>query len=257
MIMRVTAAVVGAAAVVGLATSAWSQSAEQKGYAIAKAASERNMGYGDYSASGRMILRNKAGSEAVREFDYRSLEMRDGNRSLLVFNWPGDIRDTALLTHEREKGADSQWIFLPAQHRVKRIASASRSGSFVGSEFAYEDMVSQDLDAFNYKWLSEDSCCDIVQRMPKSKSGYSSQVVWFDKRNGTIPKVEYYNRGGALLKVLSATGYKQYNGFWRPATMTMSNRLTGKETILSWSNHQFGVGLSANAFTTRALERVR
>jgi len=31
-------------------------------------------------------------------------------------------------------------LYLPALKRVKRIASRNKSGSFMGSEFAYEDL---------------------------------------------------------------------------------------------------------------------
>jgi hypothetical protein len=240
-------------------SSAWGQSPQEKGYQIAKAASDQNDGYVDYSASGNMILKNKAGSAAVRDFDFKSMETADGDMSLLVFNWPGDIRDTGLLTHAHRASVDDQWIFLPAERRTKRIAGSGRSGSFVGSEFAYGDMVEQNLDKFSYKWLSEEACCNVVERIPKSSdSGYSREIVWFDKSNNTIAKIDYYNLGGTFLKTMTAAGYQQYKGrFWRPSTMTMINHLTGKQTTLAWRDQRFSVGLNAGEFTTEALGRVR
>jgi hypothetical protein len=206
-----------------------------------------------------MILKNKAGSTALRDFDFKSMETADGDMSLLIFNWPGDIRDTGLLTHEHRNRADDQWVFLPAERRIKRIAGAGRSGSFVGSEFAYADMVEQTLDKFSYKWLSEEACCNVVERIPKSAdSGYSREVVWFDKSNNTSAKIDYYNVGGTLLKTMTAVGYQKYAGrFWRPSTMTMVNHLTGKETSLAWRDQRFSVGLTASEFTTEALGRAR
>ena len=38
----------------------------------------------------------------------------------------------------------TQWLYLPALKRVKRIASDNKSGPFMGSEFAYEDIASQE-----------------------------------------------------------------------------------------------------------------
>jgi len=238
---------------------AWAQSSQERGYQIAKASSDQNNGYRDYSASGKMILKNKAGSASAREFDFKSIETGSGEMSLLVFNWPGDIRDTALLTHEHKTSADDQWIFLPAERRTKRIAGTGRSGSFVGSEFAYGDMVEQTLDKFTYNWLSEEACCNVVERVPKnSDSGYSREVVWFNKSNSTVAKVEYYNLGGTLLKTMTATGYQKFNGrYWRPANVTMVNHLTGKETTLAWHNQRFSVGLNVSEFNTEAISRVR
>jgi outer membrane lipoprotein-sorting protein len=242
-----------------LFSSAWGQSPQEKGYQIAKASSDQSNGYRDYSASGKMILKNKAGSAAARDFDFKSIETAAGEMSLLVFDWPGDIRDTALLTHEHRTSADDQWIFLPAERRTKRIAGTGRSGSFVGSEFAYGDMVEQTLDKFSYKWVSEEACCNVVERIPKSEdSGYSREKVWFDKSNSTVAKVEYYNLGGTLLKTMTATGYQKFKErFWRPSTVTMLNHLTGKQTTLTWHNQRFSVGLNVSEFTTEAIARVR
>jgi outer membrane lipoprotein-sorting protein len=240
-------------------SAAWGQSPQDKGYQIAKAANDQGKGYRDYSASGKMILTNKAGVAAVRDFDFKSMETAEGDLSLIVFNWPGDIRDTALLTHEHRTSSDDQWIFLPAERRVKRIAGAGKSGSFVGSEFAYEDMVEQNLDKFTYNWLSEEACCNVVVRIPKgADSGYSREKVWFDKSNNTFVKIEYYNLGGTLVKILTATGYQKHNGkFWRPSSMTMRNNLTGKQTTLEWRNQRFSIGLNASEFTTEAISRLR
>jgi outer membrane lipoprotein-sorting protein len=240
-------------------STAWGQSSQDKGYQIAKAASDQGKGYKDYSASGKMILTNNAGATSVRDFDFKSMETAAGDLALIIFNWPGDIRDTALLSHEHQTSPDDQWIFLPAERRVKRIAGTGRSGSFVGSEFSYEDMVEQNLDKFTYQWLAEEACCNVVDRFPKSAdSGYSHERVWFDKSNNRFAKIEYYNLGGNLVKTLTATGYQKYNErFWRPTTVVMSNRLTGKKTTLEWRNQRFSVGLKASEFSMDALNRVR
>ena len=258
--MRMLVSIIAAGIALSLTAfpSAWGQSAEEKGYRIAKTSSDQGKGYRDYAVSGKMALRNRAGTSAVRDFDFKSMEAGRGDLSMLVFNLPGDIRDTALLTHEHRQAADEQWIFLPAERRVKRIAGSGRSGSFVGSEFAYEDMVDQDIDKYTHKWVTDDECCHIVDRVSKHVTGYARQRVWYNKNTYTVAKIEYYNSAGTLYKTLVATGYQKYHGrFWRASTVTMSNHLTGKETVLSWSGHRFSVGLGANEFTTRALERVR
>ncbi len=51
-------------------------------------------------------------------------------------------------------------MFLPALERVKRISSRNKSGPFMGSEFAYEDLSSQEVDKYTYKYLRDESCAD-------------------------------------------------------------------------------------------------
>lgn len=129
----------------------------------------------------------------------------------------------------------------------------------MGSEFAYEDMAEKELNKFTYKWVGDQGCCNVVERYPKDEDlGYSMQKVWFDKSNRTVAKIDFYNLGNTLAKTMTATNYQEYNGrFWRPARMIMVNHLTGKQTTLEWSNFRFSLGLNADKFTTRALERVR
>ena len=72
---------------------------------------------------------------------------------------PKDVKGTATLTFTHKVGPDDQWLYLPALKRVKRITSENRSGSFVGSEFAYEDLGSQELEKYSKrKYIKEEPC---------------------------------------------------------------------------------------------------
>ena len=195
------------------------------------------------------------GGQSVRKFDFKARNIPNGNQNLLVFSWPGDIRETSLLTIGATGRDDDQWIFLPAAQRVKRISSSSRSGSFVGSEFAYEDMVDQGLDDFTYLWVREEGCCNVVETYPKFSSGYSKEVVWFDKKTGLPTQIEYYPKRGSKQKTLTVSGYNKYGNVWRPGLMHMENSLNGRSTDLAWSGFKFNVGLADSEFSTRAMER--
>lgn len=244
-------------------SAAFAQSAEQKGEDIAHRAGEAGKGYGDSQSSGQMILYTKGGSKSERRFNAKGLEGRGNNpsASLLVFDWPGDVRGTALLTYSYEKKDDDQWLYLPSVGRVKRISSSARSGSFMGSEFAYEDMTDQGAEEFNHKWVKDEGCptgggtCHVVDRTPKKRSGYSLQRVWFNASNLYVVQVQYFDRGGKHVKTLVSSGHKKHRGkFWRASKMRMVNHLTGKSTDLLWSGYSFGNGFSANDFSVQALK---
>lgn len=250
-----------------LALPALAQSPEERGLDIASRAAERVEGYEDTTAKGEMILRNAQGQESVRRFTSSSLEVQDdGDRTLFVFEWPGDIAGTALLTHAHKDSDDDQWLFLPALKRVKRISSSNRSSSFVGSEFTYEDLVPAELEKYSYVWRRDEPCpedpalaCHVYDRRPNDiASGYTKQVIWRDQEAYRIQQIDYYDRRQELLKTLVVDGYTLYEDrFWRPATMRMVNHLTGKSTEMRWSDYRFATGLGEADFTTRALERVR
>ena len=53
-------------------------------------------------------------------------------------------------------------------------------------------------------------------------------------------------------------GFQKYlDRFWRSSEVTMTNHLTGKSTVLLWSDYEFGTDLDLGDFTKTALKRVR
>jgi len=241
------------------------QSPEDKGLAIAREADRRDMGFGDVTADMQMILRNKQGQESERKIRIRTLEVKeDGDKSLTIFDTPRDVKGTAFLNFTHKKGDDDQWLYLPALKRVKRISSRNKSGSFMGSEFAYEDISSQEPEKYTYKWIRDEVYegleCFVVEYYPvdKKNSGYTKQVAWLDKDQYRVWKVEYYDRKNSLLKTLTFKGYRQYlDKYWRADEMYMVNHQTGKSTKLIMSNYKFRTGLKDRDFNQNSLKRVR
>lgn len=241
------------------------KSAEEQGLGIAQEADKRDSGFGDFTADMLMILKNKHGQKSERKIRTRTLEVKDdGDKSLSIFDTPRDVKGTAFLNFTHKKGDDDQWLFLPALKRVKRISSRNKSGSFMGSEFAYEDISSQEVEKYTYKWIRDEVYnkleCFVIERYPvdKKNSGYTRQVSWIDKSEYREWKVEFHDRKNSLLKTLTVKGYKKYLGkYWRPDEMNMVNHQTGKSTKLVWSNYKFQTGLSDKDFNKNSLKRAR
>lgn len=209
-----------------------------------------------------MILRNKQGEKSIRMLSMKTMEgQADGDKSLIVFSQPKDVDGTALLTFTHKTGSDDQWLYLPALKRVKRIASQNKSGPFVGSEFAYEDFNSQEVEKYNYKYVKDTDCgeqeCFMIERYPVDKySGYNKQIVWLDKKYYRVLKVEYYDKKNDLLKTLKLKKYKKYlDKYWRAHQLDMYNHQTHKRTTLLWRNFQFRNNFSDNDFTQSTLRR--
>lgn len=241
-----------------------------RGTTIANEADRRDAGFGDFAAAVSMTLRSKAQAESRREMSIRVLEgggdvsgSDEGDKSLIRFSEPGDIKGTTLLTHARKTGNDDQWIFLPAVKRVKRISSTNRSGPFAGSEFAYEDLVNQEPDKYTYAWIRNEDLNGmptfVVERVPVyDGSGYTRQVVWYDEAEYRVQRIEYYDRKNELLKTLTISGYEMYlDQYWRAAEMLMVNHQTGKSTTLVWQGYEFKTGLSELDFNKNKLQNAR
>ncbi len=241
------------------ASLAFGQTAEERGLQIAKAAEEADLGFGSSTVELKMTLKNKNGQTSERFLETNTLELtEDGDKSLIVFNSPKDVKGTATLTFTHKEGSDDQWLYLPSIARVKRISSNNKSGPFVGSEFAYEDLSSQEVEKYTYKFIAEEGSNLIVEQDPVDpKSGYTRRLVTYNKDKGyRIEKIEFYDRKNALLKTLTYSGYQLYKGkFWRADTFNMVNHQSNKETILEFSNYDFDVSLTEDDFSQVALKR--
>ena len=187
----------------------------------------------------------------------------DGDKSLIIFDTPRDIKGTAFLSFTHALVPDDQWLYLPALKRVKRISSSNKSGPFLGSEYAFEDLTSFEVPKFKYKYLREEALDDraalVIEFYPQYQhSGYTREIVWVDKERYIPLKIDYYDRKNALLKTLVYKGYRQYlEQFWRADQMLMSNHQTGKSTNLLWQNYQFKTDLSDRDFDRNSLKRAR
>jgi len=239
-------------------------SAEEAGLRLAKAARATQAGYGNFTASMAMTLRNKQGRESNREIRLKVIEVDDdGDRTLFVFDTPSDVKGTAFLVHSHKDKLDNQWLYLPALKRVKKISSSNQSGSFMGSEFSYEDMGTSEVEKFDHRYLGDESCaefqCYVLERVPKSEdSGYSRQLVLLDQQELRPIEIRYFNQRQEHLKTMMSEDYEVFlDNFWRSKKVTMTNHLTGKVTVLQWSNFQFQTDINSRDFTKTALKRIR
>jgi hypothetical protein len=237
---------------------------EARGLSIAVEADRRDSGFGDLTAELVMILRNRHGQESRRDVRIRTLEVEgDGDKSLSIFDRPRDVEGTAFLSFSHATGNDDQWLYLPALKRVKRISTSNKSGPFMGSEFSYEDISSQEVEEYTYRWLRDEQLNGIdtyvVEQVPVDRnSGYSRLLTWVDKSEFRPLKVEFYDRRSSLLKTLTYAGYNQYLGqYWRADQMSMENHQTGKSTVLEWTDYEFRTGLTDRDFDQNSLKRAR
>ncbi len=237
-----------------------------EGLRIATEWDARDQGFGDTRAFMKMELENRHGQKSIREMRTDTFEVPgqdDGDKSLVLFQKPRDVKGTAFLSFAHIQEPDDQWLYLPALKRVKRISSKNKSGPFVGSEFAYEDLSAQELKKYTYKWLQDEACgdaqCYVVEQTPTYKnSGYTRMVVWYDKAEYRQQKIEYYDRKKSLLKTLTYGDYRKYlDKYWRPHDMYMVNHQTGKKTRLKFEKIDFRVGLTDKDFSKNSLKRAR
>lgn len=237
----------------------------QKGLQIVREMERRDEGWQNATADLTMTLFNKHGETTTRQIRSKALEViEDGDKSLLIFDSPLDVKNTVFLNIAHKSRDDDQWIFLPALKRVKRIASSTKGGSFMGSEFSYEDMSTPVIEKYNYLFLREDVHGNrpsfVVERIPNDPySLYSKQIVWIDQEHYIPWQIEYYDRAGTKTKTLTLKRYKRYlDKYWRSGELTMSNHVNGKKTVLLWENFNFkSPEIKDSDFSADAMDKIR
>jgi outer membrane lipoprotein-sorting protein len=243
-----------------LAPAARAASPEEEGRAIAVKADKANEGYQTEKATMTMELINAHGDVTTRKLVIEAIEGKDdGDRSRAIFEWPADVKGTKLLTFTHKKADDDQWLYLPAVKRVKRISSNNKSGSFMGSEFAYEDLASAEVEKYGYKLLGEEAVGGRaswkIERIPVDRnSGYRRQVVFMDKEYLNPLRIDFYDRKDELLKTGVFSGYRKHGKLWRFGKIEMSNVQTKKRSVLTWNERLLGAKLDPAAFESTALE---
>ncbi|MCG7537514.1 outer membrane lipoprotein-sorting protein [Pseudoalteromonas sp. OOF1S-7] len=249
----------------GLALLSLSSFAQnEKGMQIALEQKARNSGWNSSYSEFKMVLQSKTGDKSTREMRLKTLEVdNDGDKSLIVFDRPNDVKGTVFLNHSHINDADEQWLYLPALKRTKTIASRNKSGPFVGSEFSFEDLASFEVGKYQFTYLGEDTIADRkvykVEQVPVDKfSGYKKRIAWIDSQRYIPLKIEFFDRKGSALKTLTMTDYQLYlDKYWRSHHMLMDNHQTGKSTTLITEKFEFNIDLRVQDFANRRLHKVR
>ncbi len=115
------------------------------------------------------------------------------------------------------------YMFLPAVNRVRRITGASADGSFLGTDFSYND-IKQIENAFSDSDGKLEKPEAIEQRpvyvmsfKPKAEQGsrYSLLRAWIDQKTCVALKVDFYE-GDTTRKELSApaSALQQSGTYW-------------------------------------------
>lgn len=249
-------------ATVTSAISEYDAAAIERGQAIADQLRRRTRGFESLTAVLRLSLESRRGSTSERELRFMLLEKDDDLLGLCLVDAPTDVRGTALLTHNLANGHRDQWVYLPATQRTRRIASQNRSGSFLGSEFTYEDLAGgfSPEEQASTVWLRDEVYrhrpCHVVIYFPLDPkvTEYARRVAWIDQEDHRIHRIDYYNRREELLKTLTLTDHRLYQDqFWYAHQMEMVNVITGNRSRLEWQNITLGNALQASDFAPHRL----
>jgi hypothetical protein len=182
----------------------------------------------------KMTLIEKGKAKETRELR-RYARRTDGNyRYLLVFHSPSGIKGSALLTWQNKDKADDQWLYLPAMgDKMKRIAEGGRKNYFMGTDYTYEDLVSESRDKFEYRRLADETADGVGYYVVEARAtdpalaketGYGARKLWVRKDNFFIARTDYFDKRGKLVKRQTTDKIGQVDRTaWRAGFSRMEN----------------------------------
>lgn len=221
----------------------------------------------DETVSIRMEL-SDAGNQ-VRQRTATLYAKRDagGNVMRLIrLHSPADLAKSGILVLDKGDEDAEQWLYLPAYHTSRRVAAANRSDTWMGTDFAYEDMSEPDVDRYDYRYLKDERAggvdCKVVEAVArdeklKKESGYSRTVYWIDPGRKLVVNADFYDKGGALAKELRNSQLETHKSQYRWGVWEMTDVARGHRTTLRFEDRKIDQGLEDRFFTVRFLERGR
>jgi len=233
------------------------------GRAIAERVDARPRGADqELRATWRLIDEN--GGERVRETrtfwrDHRGEEGDLHSKRLIVFDAPAPIRGTAFLVWSQRDpdDEDPRWIHLPAlKGKVRRIAGGDRGRSFVGTDFAYEDLAERAVEEDTHRLLRREELRGrphyVIESRPRGDSSYERRLQWIDAERWTVSKIEFYDRPDRLAKVLEIR-WQQVDGVWAWEHLEMRDPRREHRTVVEVEEVRHDLGLDDSLFTESTL----
>ena len=206
----------------------------------------------------QMVLVSKNGNTRERTFEMRVRKDGDVVGTYVRFSEPSDVAGTQLIMVDNPDTIDEQVLYLPALKRTNRIAGRARKGSFMGSDFAYEDLEISDAASATHALVSETDAVWVIDSTPGADSSYGRIRSHVSKSDMMIRVAEFFDANGQALKRLEVLETATDNGVTIPTKSVMKNLRRGTSTQMNVSNHRLNVPASEipdETFTVGYLER--
>ena len=161
---------------------------------------------------------------------------------LAIFDEPDDILGSRLLFLEKTSGNEI-YLYMPALFKVRRISSDRISSSMYGMDFSYEDFqFMYNMMATAVSQRQADAVIDgkamyvfSIEPGEKGDSMYESIYSYIDKKSCVIQKVEFFEKGNKLRKVLTTDtdSIKMVDGKLIPHKLQMNDIKKESKTELT------------------------
>ena len=215
----------------------------------------------DQKAELTMTLENSRGDQRVREIQQYIKDDGEETKKIMFFTAPSDVRNTSFMSFSNDNEEnESQWIYLPALKKVKRISQGNSSDYFMGSDFTYDDMGERLPSEDTHTIIGEETIdgvhCIKVKSIPLDPDYmYSKTITWVSDTYWIGLKKDFYDSDGALLKTLTVTGYENIDGYWMITNSKMENIQKDHKTLMKLDNFVLNSEMQNSDFSVRTMTK--
>ena len=222
------------------------------GYDLAKMIDEKSQPKSSQSEISMTLINIKKDRKKTK--DMISISKDNGEKMLMFFKSPKRDKGVGFLKIETD-GNDKISLFIPKLKKIRRISSSNQSDSFMGSDLSFEDMLSRNLDDFEYNIISNTDDLYILESICKDDdSEYSRHISWISKDDLLITKEESYDTTNELLKEKL---FKQIelNGYHLISEIDVTNVQDQHRTILTINTLEVDGDINDDTFKEINLKR--
>lgn len=214
----------------------------------------------DGSARVKMTITDKNGKTRGRDFTILRKDFAEGGeqRYYVYFYEPNDVRRTTFMAWKNPTGDDARWIYVPSLDLVKPLSANDKKSSFVGSDFAYEDVSgrhwSDDAHTFAREEDKDGFKTWVIESTPKSSDYFARKTTWIDQASKLVVREEYFDGKGEVLKMLEVTKIETVDGFATAIERRMTTPRKNNNTLIVFGSVDYDQGISADIFSERYLK---
>lgn len=218
----------------------------------------------DFTSTIELVMRNRSGQELRRRFEAASKVIDGRVHSTGRLISPEYLRGMAFLTIEADSRSHDSFLYLPSLAKVRRVSTAQRGDSFLGSDVTYEDLERQDVEDFELTSMSRETWAgESVYRIgtrPLKNYNYAAAEFLVAESDGAILATYHYKHNqNEPYRVIAAprAGMVAKDGYVFPTRLRVENFSRGTTTEVEFGELRINPEIDDRIFSLAALEQER
>jgi outer membrane lipoprotein-sorting protein len=181
--------------------------------------------------------------------------------SLILITGPAREKGITYLKRKRE-----MWNFQPSISRTIKMPPSMMSQSWMGSDFKNDDLVRQSsiVDDYSHQLVGKETIegleCYKVELIPNPEAPvvWGKVILWIDTQNHIQLKAEQYDEDIELVQTMLGQNIKKMDGRTLATKQTLIPAdKKGHQTVMEYTEMDFGTAITDSFFSTQNMKRVR